>query len=57
MIPRVAASEKGRAQTEFLVVVSDFGKSGSGLKADLDANKKVNIEDLLILLGKYGATC
>jgi hypothetical protein len=24
---------------------------------DIDGNKKVNIEDLLILLGKYGSTC
>merc|ERR1711964_773218 len=42
---------------DLLVLLGEYGKTGSGLKADLDANKKVNIEDLLILLGKYGSRC
>ena len=31
-------------------------KNASGCKGDVDGNKKVNIEDLLILLGNYGKT-
>merc|ERR1711964_370090 len=42
---------------DLLVLLGQYGKTGSSLSADLDKNKKVNIEDLLILLGKYGNRC
>jgi len=40
--------------SDLSVLLSNFGKSGSGIKGDLNADAKVNLSDLSVLLSQFG---
>ena len=58
LIKSLAASmEQGKGGKGKPAVWEKSSKGMKGNKADLDGNKKIDIEDLLKILGQYGKKC
>jgi hypothetical protein len=45
----------GAWRTDLLAVLSKFGQTSKA--ANLAGSTKIDIEDLLVMLGRYGSTC